>query len=109
MEVENYDNEAVINQLGEVLDQLSENLDQRLPDLPETNFTRLDQLMRDFRNQEWQLLTGDCDHLRTSLPSYPINEIIADCEEFIARLKNLAVEVNFLFELFGVCNVLHNK
>ena len=93
MEIENYDNEAVRNQLGEVLDQFSENLDQPLPELPVQNVTRLDQLMRDFRGQEWRLLIGDCDHLRTNLPSYPINEIIADLEEYICRLKSLAVEV----------------
>lgn len=94
MEVENYDNEAVRNQLGEVLDQFSETLDQPLPDLPDQNFTRLDQLMRGYRIQEWRLLIGDCDHLRTNLPSYPILEIVADCEDFIARLKSLAKEVN---------------
>ncbi len=41
VDVENYDVDAVKSQVGEVLDMLSENLDQMLPALPEQGFTRL--------------------------------------------------------------------
>ncbi len=42
-EVENYDVDAVKSQVGEVLDILSENLDQMLPALPTQGITRYDQ------------------------------------------------------------------
>ncbi len=40
IEVDAYDVDAVKSQIGEVLDMLSENLDQMLPPVPEHGFTR---------------------------------------------------------------------
>ena len=40
IEVDAYDVDAVKSQIGEVLDMLSENLDQMLPPVPEQGFTR---------------------------------------------------------------------
>ena len=93
MEVENYDNDAVKNQLGEVLDSFSENLYQPLPALPEQGFTQLDRLMRDNRDREWKYLRIDTDALRKDLAVRPLLEMIVEVEEYISRLKSMAYEV----------------
>ena len=93
MEVDNYDTDAVKNQLGEVLDSLSENLYQPLPELPEQGFTQLDKLLWNYRMQEWTALHGDCDHLQRNLAIYPLIEILVEVEEYIGRLKSIAHEV----------------
>ena len=101
MEVENYDNDAVKNQLGEVLDSFSENLYQPLPSLPEQgNFTQLDRLMREHRNREWTYLREDCDALRRNLAIRPLLEMVVEVEEYIGRLKSMAYEVSTLSETF---------
>lgn len=93
MEVENYDNETVKNELGEVLDAFSENLYQRLPDLPEQGFTQLDRLTREHRVLEWDALREDCDLLRRELNIRPLLEAVTEVEEYIGRLKSMAYEV----------------
>lgn len=93
MEVENYDNDAVKNQLGEVLDSFSENLYQPLPALPEQGFTQLDRLMRENREREWTYLRQDCDSLRKNLAIRPLLEMVVEVEEYIGRLKSMAYEV----------------
>ena len=96
MEVENYDNDAVKNQLGEVLDSFSENLYQPLPSLPEQGFTQLDRLMRENRDREWRFLREDCDILRKNLAIRPLLEAVVEVEEYIGRLKSMAYEVTLV-------------
>lgn len=93
MEVENYDNENVRNMIGEILDKLSENLDQFLPELPQQGFTRLDMLVRERRQAEWDLLREDAENLRRNLSLQPHQELLVELEDFMLRLKALAVEV----------------
>lgn len=93
MEVENYDNENVRNMIGEILDKLSENLDQFLPELPQQGFTRLDMLVRERRQAEWDLLREDAENLRRNLSLQPHKELLVELEDFMLRLKALAVEV----------------
>lgn len=95
MEVENYDNDTVKNQLGEVLDSFSENLYQPLPKLPDQGFTQLDKLTRDHRVQEWGALREDCDYLRRNLAIRPLLEMVVEVEEYIGRLKSMAYEVQY--------------
>lgn len=96
MEVENYDNENVRNMIGEILDKLSENLDQFLPELPQQGFTRLDMLVRERRQAEWDLLREDAENLRRNLSLQPHQELLVELEDFMLRLKALAVEVCFI-------------
>ena len=97
MEVENYDNDAVKNQLGEVLDSFSENLYQPLPSLPEQGFTQLDRLMKEHREREWGFLRIDCDVLRKDLAIKPLLEMVVEVEEYIGRLKSMAYEVTSIY------------
>ena len=94
MEVENFDNEVVRNMVGEILDNLSENLDQNLPALPAQGlFTRLDKNVWERREQEWNFLKEDADVLRRNLTEKPHQELVTEVEDFMLRLKSLAVEV----------------
>ena len=102
MEVENYDNETVKNELGEVLDSFSENLYQPLPELPKQGFTQLDRLTREHRSQEWKALREDCDLLRREMTIRPLLEMVVEVEEYIGRLKSMAYEVGLLRTRCGV-------
>ena len=93
MAVENYDNDAVRNLIGEILDGFSENLDQTLPELPSKGFTRLDKLIRDRREMEWNFLKEDADNLRRNLLLKPHQELVTEVEDLMLRLKSLAIEV----------------
>ena len=93
MSVENYENNDVRNQITEILDQFTENLDQNLPPLPKQGFTRLDKLIRERRHAEWRSLQRDVDDLRKNLDKAH-QELVSDVEDFMLRLKALAVEVS---------------
>lgn len=93
MEVENYENDIVRNMVGEILDSLSENLDQCLPELPQQGFTRLDKLVWERREQEWNYLKDDADLLRRNLSLKPHQELLSEIEDYMLRLKALAIEV----------------
>ena len=94
MEVENYEIDAVKNQLAEILDSFEENLYQPLPDLPEQGgFTQLDRLTREHRVQEWTALREDFELLRKNLTIRPLLELVVEVEEYIGRLKIMAYEV----------------
>lgn len=93
MQVENYDNDMVRSMVGEVLDSLSENLDQSLPELPAQGFTRLDKQVRGRREKEWIYLREDAELLRRNLAEKPHQELVTEVEDFMLRLKALAIEV----------------
>ncbi|XP_064383023.1 myoferlin-like isoform X2 [Halichondria panicea] len=92
IEVDAYDVDAVKSQIGEVLDMLSENLDQMLPPVPEQGFTRLDTQLRSYRESEWACMREEADELRRDMPQYNILELVTKLEDFVARIKSLAIE-----------------
>ncbi len=93
MEVESYDNETVRNMVGDMVDHLSESLDQPLPQLPAQGFTKLDKLVWERRETEWEYLRADVDVLRMKLREKPHQELVSDVEDFMLRIKAMAVEV----------------
>ena len=93
MEVENYDNETVRGMVGDMLDHLSMSLDQSLPPLPAQGFTKLDKLVWERREAEWECLRADAEALRMNLREKPHQELVSDVEDFMLRIKALAVEV----------------
>ena len=94
MEIENYENDIVRNMIGEILDNLSESLDQPLPELPVQGFTKLDKLVWDRREKEWTFLQEDSENLRRNLSLKPHQELLVEVEDFMLRLKALAIEVS---------------
>ena len=93
MSVENYDTDEVRSKVGLILDTFSESLDQSMPELPASGFNRLDKLIKDRRDQEWDILRGDADAMRMQLVSRSIQELLSELEDYMLRLKSLAVEV----------------
>ncbi len=104
MEVENYDNDIVRNEIGEILDNLSEDLDQSLPSLPTQGVTKLDRLTRERRILEWDFIKNDADNLRRNIYENPIQELISEVEDYMFRFKNLAIEVwDIYIYIYYVC------
>ena len=97
MEVENYDNETVRSMVGDMVDHLSQSLDQSLPTLPTQGFTKLDKLVWERREAEWESLRTDADNLRVNLREKPHQELVSEIEDFMLRIKALAVEVRTLW------------
>lgn len=93
MEIENYENERVRNMVREMIDHLSETLDQPFPELPKQGFTRLDKLVWERRNAEWEILRADVDNLRMMLNDRTHLDLVSEVEDFMLRIKALAVEV----------------
>ena len=93
MAVEDYSTDAIKYQLNTVLESLSENPHQPLPELPEQGFTQLDMLTREHRIQEWRDLYASCNSLRRTLAIHSLLESVAELEEYIGRLENMAHEV----------------
>ena len=97
MEAEDYDNDAIKEQLNSLLESLSENLHQPLPELPEQGaFTKLDALTRERRMNEWRDLYASCNTLRRRLAIKPLLEIVIEVEEYVGRLESMAHEVHIL-------------
>lgn len=94
MEVENYENDVVRNMIGEILDGLSESLDQPLPEIPDQGYTRLDKLVWEQREKEWGFLQQDADNLRRNLSLTPHQELLSEVEDYMLRLKAMAIEVS---------------
>ncbi len=86
------DLDEVRQDIGEILDNLSESLSQELPSLPEQGITRLDKLIKERRDGEWTLLSQDVHELRMHLDN-TVDNLVTDVEDFKFRLKALAKEV----------------
>ena len=100
MNVEIYNENALRDQLKELLDSFSENIYHALPDLPKQGFTRLDKLTRDHRAQTLSSIRKDCDSIRKRISvslkngdDFSVIEVIEELEQYIAQLKSLAYEV----------------
>ena len=39
-------------------------------------------------------LRQDANYLRHNMKDFPLNEVVAECEEYVQRLRSLAVEVS---------------
>lgn len=91
-----YENDVVRSMVGEILDNLSESLDQPLPELPAQGFTKLDRLVWERRGIEWEYLQGDVDCLRREMGLKPHEELLVEVEDIMLRLKALAIEVSVL-------------
>ena len=92
-ENKNYNILEIKDMLRDELDSLSNNIYQPLPKLPAHGFTQLDKLMREHRAQDLAILREECDILREKVNSSPLSDILAEIEEYIARLKRMAIEV----------------
>ena len=95
MENNNYGILEIKDKLRDELDSFSNNIYQSLPELPAHGFTQLDKLMRERRAQDLTILREECDILRKNLNDSPLSEILVQIEEYIARLKHMAIEVQF--------------
>ena len=93
MDVDDYDTDTVKSQLGEVLDGFSENIYQLLPDCPTVGFTRLDRELHASRSGEWSALREESGHLRRELTTHKLEDMVSEVEDYIARIRCLAVEV----------------
>ena len=102
MEDEDSDTDAIKEQLNTLLESLSENLHQPLPELPEQGsggITKLDVLTRQQRMKEWRELCASCNALRRSLATRPVRESVEEVEEYVGRLERMACEV---------CTIMNN-
>lgn len=57
---------------------------------------RLDTQLREYRESEWAAVREETDELSRSLGLYNLLELITKLEDFVARLKSLAVEVSIM-------------
>ena len=89
------DLDEVRQEIGEILDNLSKSLDQELPTLPMYGITRLDKLVKEKRNEEWNQLRQNVDDMRMQLGG-TIEDLVSELEDFKFRLKTLAVEVSLM-------------
>ena len=96
MKMGNYENDVVRSMVGEILDKLSESLDQSLPDLPTQGFTKLDKLVWERRGIEWTYLQGDVDVLRREMGLKSHEDLLVEVEDIMLRFKALANEVSAL-------------
>ena len=92
LSMEIVDLDEVRQDIGVVLDSFGETLDQDLPPLPDQCITCLDKLMYKRRVQEWEAVKLDMGNLRFNLGK-SVEDLITDLEDFMLRLKALAVEV----------------
>ena len=98
MKDEGYDNDAIKEQLNTLLESLSEDLHQPLPELPQQDLggggvTKLDVLTRQHRMKEWRDLYASCNDLRRNLVIKPLLECVVEVEGYIGRLERMAHEV----------------
>jgi hypothetical protein len=98
MEDEDYDNDAIKEQLNTLLESLGEDLHQPLPELPAQGLggggvTKLDVLTREHRMKEWRDLYASCNDLRHNLAIRPLQECVMEVDEYIGRLERMAREV----------------
>ena len=54
---------------------------------------RLDSLLRSYRDSEWACMREEADELRRDMPQYNILELVTKLEDFVGRIKSLAIEV----------------
>lgn len=54
---------------------------------------RLDTQLRSYRESEWACMREEADELRRDMPQYNILELVTKLEDFVARIKSLAIEV----------------
>ena len=96
IEDEDLDTDAIKEQLNTLLESLSENLHQPLPELPEQGggFTKLDVLTREHRMKEWKELYASCNDLRRDLATRSLLESVEEMEEYIGQLERMAHEVS---------------
>ena len=87
------DLDEVRQEIGEILDNLSKSLDQELPTLPTHGITRLDKLVKEMRNEEWNQLRQNVNGMRMQQGG-TIENLVSELEDFKFRLKTLAVEVS---------------
>ena len=104
MSVKDYDASAICKDIGLLLDHFSESLDQSLPDLPTKNFTRLDKLIKNQRDEEWAALTVEADSMRMDIGVMNLRDIVDQLEDFMYRLRALAVEVSVCVCMFVIVN-----
>ena len=87
------DLDEVRQEIGEILDNLSKSLDQELPTLPTHGITRLDKLVKEKRNEEWNQLRQNVNDMRMQRGG-TIEDLVSELEDYKFRLKTLAVEVS---------------
>jgi len=92
LSMEIVDLDEVRQDIGVVLDNFGETLDQDLPSLPKNGITCLDKLMYKRRVLEWESVKLDMGSLRFNLGK-SVEDLVTDLEDFKFRLKALAVEV----------------
>jgi len=57
---------------------------------------RLDSQLRIYREGEWAAMRTEADELRRELPMNEIEELVAKLEDFVSRLRSLAIEVRII-------------